>query len=387
MPTLRKDRGNAWLARVIINGQTVDTKFFPAGRKNGPEWTAARNWEVNRKKELLEAGAAKKKTPMGFELLSDWGVKYLAHVERGMSKKTFVEKQTVMKHFFNFCRENNVCGVEKIDKPVLVQWLSEVADERGLDRANRYRKNLLAAWNWGIDAIANFPQDISPLERIKPFPVDREERYVPPDEDVIKVFQVATGQDLVMLLTFFYTGARRGEIFRLTWADIDLDAKRIRLTDHKGGLGRKRIRWLSLHPALVEALTWWQENRPCKVENVFMRIDHDCAMGEPFTQRNKLMPVLCERAGVKPFGFHALRHKAASIAFTVSGLNAAQQLMGHSRATTTDIYVRSAGLYSDQDAILSALGESGIGQAASMLLEKKMPHGEARHEAFVTRTV
>ncbi len=85
---------------------------------------------------------------------------------------------------------------------------------------------------------------------------------------------------------------------------------------------------------------------------------------------------------MKQFGFHALRHKAASIVFVGAGLNAAQQLMGHSKATTTDIYVRSAGLYNDQDIIVDALGESSIGKAANELLESKMPHRIGPHEAF-----
>ena len=29
-------QGNAWLARVIINGQEVDSRIFPPGRKKGP---------------------------------------------------------------------------------------------------------------------------------------------------------------------------------------------------------------------------------------------------------------------------------------------------------------------------------------------------------------
>lgn len=320
----------------------------------------------------------------GFALLLDWGEKYLSHAERTMGRQTFVEKRTVMAHFFGFCRENKIDSIDQITKPKLLDWLDGLRSERGPDRANRYRKNLLAAWNWGIDAIEGFPQAYPILERIKPYPVESEDRYVPPEEDVIKVLQVAQGQDLVMLLAFYYTGARRGEIFRLTWADVDLNAGTIRLIDHKGGSGRKRTRWLPMHPTLVDALRWWQEGRPCKVENVFMRVDHDSAMGEPFTARQKLMPILCARAGVKPFGLHAIRHKAASIAFMAGGLNAAQQLMGHSRATTTDIYVRSAGLYADKQVLVDALGDSEIGVAANALFTK-IPHEGETHEAFCKR--
>lgn len=372
MPTKLKSRDGCWLGRVVINGRQVDSKVFPAGRMKGPEWTEAKNWEVQRKKELL-AAQVQSKTLSGCELLLAWGERYLAYVARTMSRSTSSEKKTVMKDFFRYCREEGICSLEAVSKPMLMQWLLDVSEERGPDRANRYRKNLLAAWHWGMDALEGFPQEQPLLERIKPFPVDAGERYVPPEEDVIKVLNEAHGQDLVMLLTYYYTGARRGEVFRLTWADVNLTAARMRLVDHKAGGGRQRVRWLAMHPELVRALAWWRDARPLQVENVFMQLQNDAALGQPFKQRNKLMPLLCARAGVRPFGFHALRHKAASIAFEAGGLNAAQMLMGHSRATTTDRYVRSAGLYSRQDVITDALGGSGIGLAAEELLEKEMP--------------
>lgn len=372
MPTKLKSRDGCWLGRVVINGRQVDSKVFPAGRMKGPEWTEAKNWEVQRKKELL-AAQVQPKTLSGCELLLAWGERYLAFTERTMSRSTSIEKKTVMKDFFRYCREEGICSLEAVSKPMLTQWLLDVSEERGPDRANRYRKNLLAAWHWGMDALEGFPQEQPLLERIKPFPVDAGERYVPPEEDVIKVLNEAHGQDLVMLLTYYYTGARRGEVFRLTWADVNLTEARMRLVDHKAGGGRQRVRWLAMHPELVRALAWWRDARPLQVENVFMQLQNDAALGQPFKQRNKLMPLLCARAGVRPFGFHALRHKAASIAFEAGGLNAAQMLMGHSRATTTDRYVRSAGLYSRQDVITDALGGSGIGLAAEELLEKEMP--------------
>lgn len=386
MPTKLKNRDNCWLARVVINGRQVDSKLFPAGRIKGPQWMEAKNWEIQRKKEIL----AQMNNPMtlsGCELLLAWGERYLAFVEKTMSRKTFVEKKTVMTNFFNYCRKHDLSGIEKITKPILLDWLSELLNQRGPDRANRYRKNLLAAWHWGIDAIEEFPQELPALERIKPFTVESEDRYVPPEEDVVKVLQVAKGQDLVMLLTFYYTGARRGEVFRLSWKDVNLNESAIRLTDHKGGSGRKRIRWLLMHQTLVDALRWWKFSRPCNVENVFMRIDNDSVLGEPFTTRQHLMPMLCAKAAVKPFGFHALRHKAASIAFVSGGLNAAQILMGHSRATTTDRYVRSAGLYMNQEIITDALGSSEIAHAAEKLLKKAMPHEMMAHEAFCKQAI
>lgn len=189
---------------------------------------------------------------------------------------------------------------------------------------------------------------------------------------MVKVLQHAHGQDLVFLLTMYFTGARRGEVFRLSWGDIDMVAGKLRLVDHKAGNGAERVRWLVMHPELIKALAWWRDARPCQVDHVFMQTHNDGAMGQPYRARLHFMDTLCRRAGVKPFGFHAIRHKSAAITFVSGGLNAAQVLMGHYRATTTDIYVRSAGLYADQGAILDALGQSGIGKAIPGLLEKDM---------------
>lgn len=290
-----------------------------------------------------------------------------------MGKKTIREKERIMRDFFSWCGTMHIQSLDDITAAKAYAFLSKISDERGPNVANVYRKNLMAAWKWGLDFFENFPQIISPISNVKKFPTPAPYRYVPPEEDIIKVLCQAEGQDLVMLMTLYYTGARKGEIFRLRWEDVDFNHKKIRLMDKKTGTGKVRIRWLQMHPELIKALAWWYKNRPCKVDNVFMQHLRNKNFGKPYVARSRFLRTLCTKVGVKPFGFHAIRHKSAAITFSESGLNFAQVLLGHTRATTTDQYVKSAGLYSDQNPILAALGSSEIGQMVGDLLEKKLP--------------
>lgn len=371
MPTLRPDKGNCWMARVYMDGRQIASKMFPPGRKGGPEWRAAKQWEEDQRKIIKEQTV----TLTASERLIPWGNEYLSHAKRTMSRQTHVEKQLVMREFFAWCGEVGIESLNEITPAKAYAFLSKLSDGRGANVANKYRKNLLAAWNWGMDFVEEFSQLVCPFLKVKPFPVERKDRYVPPEEDVIKVLQQAEGQDLVFLLTLYFIGARRGEVFRLTWRDVNFEEGKIRLSDNKAGNGQKRVRWLQMHPELIKALSWWEQARPCKVENVFMQVHCNSHMGEPFRAKAHFMETLCKRAGVEPFGFHAIRHKSAAITFVGSGLNSAQILMGHYRATTTDRYIKSAGLYSDQGEILAALGGSEIGQMVGDLLERKIPQG------------
>lgn len=67
---------------------------------------------------------------------------------------------------------------------------------------------------------------------------------MPPEDDFWKVVEVAEGQDRVLLLAFLHTAARRGELYRLTWSDVDFGNQRLQLTTRKrkdGSLERDYI--------------------------------------------------------------------------------------------------------------------------------------------------
>lgn len=64
----------------------------------------------------------------------------------------------------------------------------------------------------------------------------------------------------------------------------------------------------------------------------------------PYGDRKKLMNRLCEKAGVRYFRFHPIRHSGASI---MDGnnvpLGAIQRILGHENRKTTELYLHSIG--------------------------------------------
>ncbi len=85
--------------------------------------------------------------------------------------------------------------------------------------ANKTRKNLAAAWTWGQRYYGLPP--VNPFLSVERFPADQTPRYVPPEEDFWKVYEIADSVDKAFLLFLLHTAARRTEAFRLTWEDVD----------------------------------------------------------------------------------------------------------------------------------------------------------------------
>jgi integrase len=222
--------------------------------------------------------------------------------------------------------------------------------------ANKDRKNLVAAWNWGMKYMN------PPLPGPNPCLVDkmpeiRNPRYVPPEEDFWKVYEKAKGQDQVMLLAFLHLAGRRGEIFRLTWSDVDFGNSRVRLWTRKRMGGAYEYDWLPMTKELRKSLMWWWDQRPIKDNpNVFFSVDEsECNKknyGKPFKYRQHFMSELCDDVKAKRFGFHSIRHLTASILYKF-GYEVAviQSILRHKSPGTTERYLKSIGIERVREAL------------------------------------
>lgn len=101
---------------------------------------------------------------------------------------------------------------------------------------------------------------------------------------------------------------------------------------------------------LKSKLLWWWENRTFKDSPYVFVCDKDydfCKKdyGNPFTHRRHFLKRLCDRAGVKHFGFHSIRHLTATILYRLGKpLGVIQMILRHKQAATTERYLKSLGL-------------------------------------------
>lgn len=191
----------------------------------------------------------------------------------------------------------------------------------------------MAAWNWGIKYFELPPMNPCMVER---FPETHQVRYVPSESDFWKVFEVAeSAQDKVMLLAYLHLAARRCELFALRWQDVDFTEQRVRLYTRKRKDGSLEFDWLPMTDHLHDALLNHAKGR--KDEWVFT----DPETGLPYLYRIHMMKRLCDRAGVKPFGFHAIRHLTASILAKANvPMLDIQAILRHKNLSTTEGYIR-----------------------------------------------
>ncbi len=346
MPFKDKSRPGRWHGQVKWEGKIYRARF--ATRRE------ALDWEVTKRKELEQAAERMEKTQTATDLLGFFN-QYLDHVELRYTNKVFKEKQALCAALLE--RWGNV-PVADITPRMVNDYLQHKAHERSANIHNRDRKNLLAMWNWG-QKILDLPSN--PVAKTDRLPHDRAPQYTPSTEDVLKVLAACTREERIFLGAYLNTGARRSEIFRWAWnEDINFERREVRLGTRKTRDGSMEYEWLPMNDELYSELWSWWKSRPIKDTPFVFVSTSNRHHGKPFTVRRQFMKGLCKRAGVKPFGFHALRRYVASyLADTHKiGSKTIQRILRHKNVATTERYIQK--INQDLAATLSLLSEKGL---------------------------
>jgi len=354
MPALITKRGKKrWKGVVTMDGERISEKLFEDSSKKCK--LEAVLWEKSIREALL-----KQLINMEYLTVETWAEKYLDFVSSRFSNKTLNEKIVSFRIFSSHAAIDPQTHVEDITPGIVNDVLKAQAESVSGHAANKIRKNLSAAWTWGERYIDDFPRTQNPFAKVDRFPEIEQPRYVPPEADFWTLMDyvksqpgIASEQDKVILITCLHCAGRRGEIWRLKFSDLDFPNSRIRLWTRKRKHGNYQADWLPMTEELHDSMKQWVMKRmemdtPDK-QHVFVCLEkqHFCVnyYGLPFTTRGNYMKKICKRAGVEPFGFHAIRHLTASILFRKGHkLATIQAILRHESKTTTEKYLRSLGI-------------------------------------------
>jgi len=212
--------------------------------------------------------------------------------------------------------------------------------------ANQDLRYLRAVFNYGKK---NELVDVNPTQGIDFLPTEKKIKYVPSSQDIDKVIQMADPDIQDYLEVARETMARISEVNRLLWDDVNLEDRYVVLYTRKKKGGHLTPRKVPMTEKLFSVLSKRYGLRDKTKPWVFWHTYKSRKTGEmvsgPYIDRKDIMWNLCEKAGVKYFRFHALRHAGASIMDNNNvSIGAIQKILGHENRSTTEIYLHSFGM-------------------------------------------
>ena len=256
-------------------------------------------------------------------------------------------------------------GTESL-RQFLAEWIIESRRERGIELSAATRSNIISvlhsffAWAESKDLIEG-----DPSRKIRRPPKRKPAIRRPTMPDLDKVRGAATLYELPAILLMEGAGLRNSEVRSCRWQDVDLLNGRVQVL-RKGGDSQP----VPFAPdVLVELRRCFREIEPDLDDYVFT-VEVEQWVSATERQRRRLDPKrprssqaigrmvkrVCERAGVRDYSPHPLRHGFGNRFLRESGMDLAtlQALYGHSRPDTTQSYTDELSVDEQADALRRA---------------------------------
>ena len=313
MPTKDKVRGT-WTGRVRLSGH-------PSQIKRGfPTKAAASSWERSVKREL------KNPSVLGYSV-TEAAELYLVSSQQRNAEHTCKWKANVIDRLLDFLGSDP--PLSSITTLTLEQFLNSLPPKT----ANRYAREINSLFIYAIKRGIVTENPSKAIDRYKEEPY---KRYVPSAEEIEAIMSVADDWDRDVIVFAYHTLARIGEIRDCTWDDVDFENGTITLWTAKRAMGEKEGDAIEMTETLKAMLKRRRKEIPDST-HVFEKY------GRKLHPRawDLIMPRLCKKAKIKPFGMHGIRHHVASLLAYRLSLIQVSKILRHKRITTTDIYLRS----------------------------------------------
>ncbi len=259
------------------------------------------------------------------------------NLQKNYSSNTIRGYKRDILQFINFLKKNKIKSFKSISYEDFLSYLGYLRNY-GYSETTIGRK---------VASLKSFFKFLSARKIIKSNPVALLSSPKKPDrlpdfltvEEVEKILNIPSGKnwqslrDKAILELLYSTGIRVGELTSLRIGDIDFFQELIKVK----GKGKKE-RIVPIGSYALKALIEYIEKRPNKKEkNVFLN-----KYGKPLTERSveRIIDKYSKKAGIgKKITPHTFRHTFAThMLDRGADLRTVQELLGHERITTTQIY-------------------------------------------------
>ncbi|MBO4335512.1 MAG: tyrosine-type recombinase/integrase [Desulfovibrio sp.] len=248
---------------------------------------------------------------------------------------TFKEKRDGFKRFIRYLEQTTGLSpddpVGSFDRKQSRRYLAWQHDQRGPNCSNKDRKVLTTAWKWGFSYMDNFPMDRpDPFLSCPRYAEKRCPRNIPPEEDFWKMYEAAYEREKALLTCFLNLAARKGELLKLTWEDVDFQRGTVVLTTRKTRTGTVKRDEMPMNEDVRQTMLWLSESGGHKQPCLYLR--HRGFSREAVQVRGSCHGEALRKGGCESFGFHAIRHLAATIlAQEGKSLFAIQHVLRHEK--------------------------------------------------------
>jgi integrase len=308
-------RGRIWWVTYYASGTRVQETTRATNKREAEKFLALRVSEVERNVYVKPVHAT----------LGELWERYLANAKlRKRSWKRDVQMYGHLERFFGSVKLASIgpLGVEKYQQ----SRIREVAPAT-VNRETGLLKHMFSmAERWQMHSGSN------PVKLVKFLPEDNLQFQTVSEEDEQKLLAAAPPYLRELILFLLNSGLRCGDLFKLTWQEVDLEQRRIKFIMEKTRRGLE----VPLNDTAYEILVARRAVR--HGEYVFYNV----ATGDRFKDVKLGLKSTLKRAGLSGITFHTFRHTFAS-RLTRSGVDlvTVKEIMGHSTINTTMRYAHS----------------------------------------------
>lgn len=315
-----KSGKQAWMVDYYDAQGKRRWKSFPIPKYNK---TDAKDYEAKISRDKFEENllGVQKPKEIKFEVFAE---EYLKSSEAKSNPKTHQQNILAVNHFLPFLKGKWMHEITEQDMEKVIIHRLQV-DNVKPSSINRNLTVLKAMFNIA-EKYGNLQHNnLRELKKLKEDP--GRIRFLSKSEINALIGECAAVPYLYTIVAIaLNTGMRRGEILTLTWQQVDLEHKYIHIIKSKTNTRRD----IPINDFLLDVLKKWKEQAkyPNDNEKLFNILDP-----------KKAFHSAMDRAQIKDFRFHDLRHTFAShLVMEGVDLTTVSRLLGHSTITTTMRY-------------------------------------------------